>query len=246
MNNKHLLPGVKHVYQEGFARTRRQQEDRRLQKVLEIIKRERLGAERFLDIGCGDGAFTVKVAAASGASWVSGVDISAKATELAKKKNVKAVSLDIDLENLPYDANSFQLVYCGNLLELVCDADHLLREIHRVLAPEGKAIITFPNIAAWASRLALLLGYLPYFSRVSTHYDLGKFMLPSKKGESTGFIRLFNIQSFSELASYCGLKVNSFQGVSVDFLPTQLHLLDKILSRRSTLAFQVIALLEKD
>ena len=50
-------------------------QDRHL-KVLEIL--QRLKAERFLDIGCGDGNFTVLMAKTCGAKDVYGVDISEK------------------------------------------------------------------------------------------------------------------------------------------------------------------------
>ena len=100
--------------------------------------------------------------------------------------------------------------------------------------------MTFPNIASWLSRIALLFGFLPYYSRISTQYDLGKMFVKTTKGQSTGFIRLFNISSFTELAKLYGLKVEKTYGVREQALPMPLQIIDKLFSRRPQLAFKII------
>jgi SAM-dependent methyltransferase len=50
----------------------------------------------------------------------------------------------IDLQQIPYSDQTFDLVICNHMLEHVADAELALREIHRVLKPGGRAICQTP------------------------------------------------------------------------------------------------------
>lgn len=50
----------------------------------------------------------------------------------------------VDILDMPYRDNSFQVVICNHVLEHVADDRRALREIRRVLVPDGRAIITSP------------------------------------------------------------------------------------------------------
>jgi SAM-dependent methyltransferase len=50
----------------------------------------------------------------------------------------------IDLEQIPYPHETFDLVICNHMLEHVADAELALHEIHRVLKPGGRAICQTP------------------------------------------------------------------------------------------------------
>ena len=65
-------------------------------------------------------------------------------------------------------------------------------------------------MASWLSRIALLFGYLPYYSRVSTQYDLGKMFGKITSGKSTGFIRLFTLSSFKSSLIFMVFKYIGF------------------------------------
>ena len=205
---------VKKVYQKGYAKTKHLLSDPRLTKVLEIAKKNYRGkVDKLLDLGCGDGYSTKILAAALKAKRSFGIDIASEAVKMAKESDINAIQLDIDESNFPYPVNYFDFIFCGNIIELVADADHLLSEVKRTLKPNGICLVTFPNIASWLSRIALFCGYLPFYYRVSTHYDLGKMFGSVKRGGSTGFIRLFNLSSFSLLADLHGLKNNYSYGI---------------------------------
>ena len=237
---------VKQVYQNGFAQTEKQLNEPRLKQVLVIVQKlQSKPINRLLDIGCGDGSFTQIIAGITQAKKIFGVDISKKAVDSARRKKINAYCLDVDESNLPFHSNTFDFIFCGNLIELVADADHLLTELYRVLKKSGILIITFPNICSWGSRVAVLLGYLPYYSRISTKYDLGKFMGKTKKGDSTGFIRLFSLRSFIKLASFYNLTVIKTFGAKADGLPVFLSPIDSFFSHFPSFAFQTITILKK-
>lgn len=60
----------------------------------------------------------------------------------------------VDLEGtLPYADACFDVVLCREVIEHIDAAGALLREFHRVLAPGGRLILTFPNRLSLRSRV---------------------------------------------------------------------------------------------
>jgi hypothetical protein len=49
-----------------------------------------------------------------------------------------------DITRLPFEAQAFDLIYCSNVLEHVPDDATAMRELHRVLAPGGLAVVQVP------------------------------------------------------------------------------------------------------
>jgi SAM-dependent methyltransferase len=101
-----------------------------------------------LDIGCGSGAMLLDLA--SRGLTAVGFDISPlmlrAADNLFKAHNKGRADLSLnDIENIPYGDEAFSLVVCAGVIEYLRRDDVALREISRVLKPEGKAIITVTN-----------------------------------------------------------------------------------------------------
>ena len=105
--------------------------------------------KRVLDVGCGAGNWC-STAAQCGAKMVDGFDIQEEMVELAKEATSELDNVHIqvgDVADMPYDNTSFDValsffVTC-NLPPNVF-AKHF-QELHRVLAPGGKAILLIPT-----------------------------------------------------------------------------------------------------
>jgi SAM-dependent methyltransferase len=54
-----------------------------------------------------------------------------------------------NLEDLPYPDGFFDFVLSAEVLEHVAELDPALRELHRVLAPSGTAVLQAPYVHAW-------------------------------------------------------------------------------------------------
>jgi SAM-dependent methyltransferase len=101
---------------------------------------------RVLDAGCGEGVFVEEYASRLA---VQGVD------ENYSSERVRRGSL----QALPFDTGSFDRVLCLDVLEhLSYEAQPAaLAEIHRVLAADGEALVSVPNLAHLQSRIHFLL-----------------------------------------------------------------------------------------
>ena len=84
-----------------------------------------------------------------------GTDLSYVPLTRAKKKTKDAVFVNADTIDLPFKTNSFDYVFCMGLSPEVVDLDSFIREVIRVLTPEGRA-----RILAFAQ----VLGFEAFFS----------------------------------------------------------------------------------
>jgi len=180
-------------------------EDRQ-RKVLEIFSSYQF--ERILDVGCGDGNFTVMIAKACKAREVYGIEISEKGVEMARKNGIKCYQLDVDEEDFPFEDNYFNALTALELIEHLYDPDHFLDEVYRVLKPDGLFILSTPNLASIHNRIALLFGYQPYPMRVSLKHAIGHFIHPGWGAYE--HIRVMTLRGLREL-----LKLHRFREVKV-------------------------------
>ncbi|HTW62293.1 MAG TPA: methyltransferase domain-containing protein [Terracidiphilus sp.] len=103
--------------------------------------------ERILDLGCGDGQLTLRLAA-SGAQ-VTGADLSPEMAAAARARGVDAQVANA--EALPFEDASFDAVFSNAALHWVRDQDAMLAEVRRVLRPGGRFVAEMGghgNIAA--------------------------------------------------------------------------------------------------
>ena len=87
------------------------------------------GNAKILDVGCGSG--TLAHFWKEQGHDVTGLDISDKSLEITHSKGVYCVKGDVT-KRLPFDDNTFDLVYSDGLLEHFVDPKPILEEIFRV------------------------------------------------------------------------------------------------------------------
>ena len=92
-----------------------------------------------LDVGCGGGILSEEFAKIG--CRVTGIDPSAPSLETARKHAANEGLIieyrQADGENIPFDANSFDVVVCCDVLEHVDDLNRTIHEVARVLKPGG-------------------------------------------------------------------------------------------------------------
>ncbi|MGA2207330.1 MAG: methyltransferase domain-containing protein [Terracidiphilus sp.] len=112
--------------------------------------------ERILDLGCGDGQLTQRIAA-TGASVV-GIDASPEMVAAARARGVKADKGPAEM--LPYPNHTFDAVFSNAVLHWVRDQDEMLTQVRRVLRPGGRFVAEMGghgNVAAIRVAFAAVL-----------------------------------------------------------------------------------------
>lgn len=124
--------------------------ERGVAKRIETVRRQLpVRGDRLLDVGCGDGTYTVELA--GGYVRVDAVDVEPgrlesfsdriAGTELEDRVGVHKMSVD----SLAFDANTFDRVTAFEVVEHLDHLEEGLSEIRRVLKPGGALSLTTPN-----------------------------------------------------------------------------------------------------
>jgi SAM-dependent methyltransferase len=101
---------------------------------------EALPAGRALDAACGTGRHTRRLVDLG--HDVTGVDITPEMLERAAASVPEARFLRADLRRLPFDDGSFDLVVCGLALSHLPELEPAVRELARVLRPDGHMVVS--------------------------------------------------------------------------------------------------------
>jgi SAM-dependent methyltransferase len=214
---------------------------------LELISNFQL--TRILDVGCGDGNFSIFLKKSCNADEVYGIDVSEVGVKSSCKNGVIAFQVDIDKEKFPFHDNFFDAIYAGEIIEHLYDPDHFLLEVYRCLRPNGIFIISTPNLASFYNRFSLFFGYQPPSVLVSLNHSVGHYKF-SAKGAAPDHIRFFTLRSLKELLQIHRFTIRKIQG-SIAVLPNNikfsfiLRVIDKCMTIFPSLSYRIIILTQK-
>jgi len=142
---------------------------------------------RILDVGCGTGLNASYLTAAG--HTVVGADLSPVAIEKFRARGLEGFVCDIESQPVPVPESSFDLVYASEVIEHCADSAGFLREIFRVLKPEGMLVLSTPNSAFWPYRILGVLG------RTASEY------------QHPGHVRFFSKRSLRKTIESAGFEI---------------------------------------
>lgn len=119
--------------------------------------------KRVLDVGCSSGYLAEPLAARG--NTIVGLELDAGAAREAERFCEQVLVGDVETMELPFAPVSFDVVLCGDVVEHLRDPVAALARLRPLLRPDGRLVVSTPNVANWAIRLSLLGGRWRYTDR---------------------------------------------------------------------------------
>jgi 2-polyprenyl-3-methyl-5-hydroxy-6-metoxy-1,4-benzoquinol methylase len=197
-----------------------------------------------LDLGCGAGFGTKAVFQnlANGLPELDIIGLDISETALQKYSQVTGLKgVTGSVIDTQFKENYFDLILFDDVIEHLVETDLAIREIYRILSPEGVLLLATPNLASWFNRLALLFGIQPAFSEVSSEKIYGR---PGT--EVVGHLRLFTLRALTQMLTQEGFTVREIKSSVFDALPNYLAPIDRIFAGFPSLGANLILVCEKN
>lgn len=102
--------------------------------------------DRALDLGCGSGETSGFLKESGRFKWVCGVEGSPEAAEVARKRIDQVLIGDIEKIEYPFAKESFDVILALDILEHLVDPWTLLKTLKQLLKPDGRLIVSLPNV----------------------------------------------------------------------------------------------------
>jgi len=189
-------------------------------------------ASKFIDLGCGNGRFTLKCARKLRSDIVLGVDLDKKDAYDAKNAGIDTIRCDLN-SSLPFKDDSFNVVLSNQVIEHLDNVDLFVEEICRILVKGGYAIISTENLSSWHNVFALVLGYRPFSQDYSCRIKIGNPLSPHDKEamteDSRCHIRIFTYQTLLDLFKFYGFEIEKIMGAG--YYPFGSRFFMRLLSR---------------
>lgn len=156
---------------------------------------KRMPPARVLDLGCSGGLLDARLR--NFGHQVTGVDL----YELPgiRDRVDRFVRADLD-EGLPPgldDAGPYDVVVAADVLEHLRTPERILDQVQAMLAPEGRLIVSVPNIGHWYPRARIALGLFDYDQRGILDNSHMRFFT------ERGLLRLLRQADFTVLCREC-------------------------------------------
>lgn len=158
---------------------------------------------KILDLGCGEGNKTIEL---QKKGQVTGVDISKKAIEKCRQLFPKSKFFVMNAQKLKFSPDSFDEIYCFDVLEHVNNLDKTIENISKVAKINSKIFIDIP------------------------HYNSEKFLtiLNSKYKNQVGHKRTINIKNLTKILNEFSIEIKYISSVkSLDNLYLAYFFLNK-------------------
>jgi SAM-dependent methyltransferase len=168
-----------------------------------------------LDLGCGMGALATHIGGRLGLNELTGVDLDPERLKGAAARGVRPLLCDLNDDTLPLPSGSMRVVSCFGLLAYLNLYDNTISEAARVLEDGGWFLLSMPNLASYANRLALLLGYQPHAVAVSRHRQagtIGRHRDPSTSSNMPPLLHGATLRCMREVLDDYGFDIESVRG----------------------------------
>jgi len=151
-----------------------------------------------LDVGCWTGNLG-KALIVEKHCVVDGVDVRADVLKKAEKNGYrKTYLINFNNEEINFEQlnQKYDVIICADILEHLINPEIVLKNLIKMISPNGKIIISLPNVAFLLNRILLLLGkweYREFGTLDKTH------------------LRFYTISSLARMVESVGLEIESIK-----------------------------------
>ncbi|MBI2028469.1 MAG: class I SAM-dependent methyltransferase [Candidatus Levybacteria bacterium] len=131
---------------------------------------------KVLDVGCGDGQYTIQFRKKISSHEITGVDGVLERLYAAKRKGVDKIQKVELEEKWPFQDNHFDVIISNQVIEHILNIDHFISEIYRILKPGGYCVISTENLSSWHNIFALVLGFQDFSHHILKKVHTGNPM----------------------------------------------------------------------
>lgn len=162
--------------------------------ILEEIKKEAF--TDMLDAGCGTGAMIHMLYKDVPDKRYTGLDLSEKMIAVANRKHMDGVRFVVgDCEELPFEADSFDVITCSMSFHHYPNPEKFFRNLHRVLRGGGRFILR-----DMASNSKVLMW-------IMNHIEIPLVNKMAKKGD----VHVYSREEIQKLCDASGLRLESYE-----------------------------------
>ncbi len=150
---------------------------RRMELLLDYAKSTE--SKSTLDAGCGPGKVLTLLKELLPDTNYIGVDLSYSMLKQAQSQKESGLHLiQARVEQLPFDNNSFDLIYALGVIDYVENVPQFFEAVRRILKPEGYFIFTYPNRDSFSRtfRTWLKTRFFPSQTAVSAYPQEGVYI----------------------------------------------------------------------
>jgi 2-polyprenyl-3-methyl-5-hydroxy-6-metoxy-1,4-benzoquinol methylase len=147
-----------------------------------------------LDLGCGTGEMSTLLC--HGRHQVIGLDISQNAMKKFGQRHFPGIVATLE-EGIPFQSESFDMLWCSEVIEHLRSPERFLAECCRILKPGGQLLLSTPNSSYYAYRILRQLG------------------VPWSRIQHPGHLQFFTYSSLYSLLRRQGFRLISRLGYNV-------------------------------
>lgn len=160
-----------------------------LKKTLKILLEKKEKFDNVLDLGCGDGANLRWLKYFSKNLWATDYNLLRleRTFDVMKKNKIDIKIFLADIFSLPFEKNSFDLIFFNHVIEHLEQDLEALRNIYKITKPGGIVILGTPNEGSLAWRFA--------------------YFIEPKVRRSSDHVNFYTIDSLTKIAINAGFKI---------------------------------------
>lgn len=104
------------------------------------------GPRKLLDYGCGDGTLLAMLSGENGLETGVGCELDPRVVVECRRRfnSTKLKFIGVDEADTPQHASTYDLVFCMEVLEHVVAFEQVIDRLRRLLAPDGRLIVSVP------------------------------------------------------------------------------------------------------